>query len=247
MTYIEPLLSIVILALGFEAYRGWRRQGSGKPGVTTWAALGLFLISWLPLARALQRPIEDHFLRMPLRGSPEAIVVISGAMIAPGPVSHRERVGSDTYARCLHAAWLFKHWSPLPILTSGGSARSRPGGVPDAIVMKQVLEDYGVPGTDIWCETGSHSTHENAWYSDRILQTKGIHSIVLVTSAVQMVRAELCFRKEGLAVVPAACDFHTFSRLRLQDYFPCWRAVRMNEDLLHNSVGIIYYWLHGWI
>jgi uncharacterized SAM-binding protein YcdF (DUF218 family) len=248
MTYIQPLLFIVLLALVFELYRCLRRpQQGGKPVLIAGATLVLFLASWMPFARALQRPIEDHFLRMSPHGNARALVVISGAMVPPDPVTHQERVGSDTYARCLYTAWLYNHWRSLPVLTSGGPARSRPNGVSDAAVMKEVLINAGVPAADIRCESRSHSTHENAVYSALMLHRKGIHRIVLVTSAVQMIRAELCFRKEGLVVVPAACDYQTFTRYRLRDYFPCWRALRMNEDLLHELVGTAYYWLRGWV
>jgi uncharacterized SAM-binding protein YcdF (DUF218 family) len=61
-----------------------------------------------------------------------------------------------------------------------------------------------------------------------------------------MVRATACFRKQGIAVVPAPSDFRqlgTFS----EEAFLSWRAVRRNEITLHETLGLLWYWLHGWI
>jgi len=248
MTYIQPLLTLFLLVFALETYRLWRQLKRGKPVLLGVAVIGLFLFSWLPFARMVLRPFEERF---PPRASPagdaQAIVVISGVMSPPNPATHEHFVGSDTYLRCLYAAWLYKHWHPLPVLCSGGPARGKPNGVPDALVMEKVLQEAGVPASMIWCEERSHSTHENALYSAEMLREKGIQKIVLVTSAFQMLRADLCFRKEGLAVTAAACDYRTFAPYRLRDFFPCWGAIRLNEDVLHEMVGVSWYWIHGWV
>ncbi|MGH9395386.1 MAG: YdcF family protein [Terriglobia bacterium] len=194
------------------------------------------------------RPFEDHFppQRFP-SGDAQAMVVISGLMEPLNPSTLEHYVGSDTYERCLYAAWLYKHWRPLPVVVSGGLARGKPHGVPDAAVMRQVLIEAGVPGSMIWCEKRSHSTHENALYSAQILRDKGIRKIVLVTSAFQMLRADWCFRKEGLIVTPAACDYRTFAPYRLSDYFPCYKGIRLNEEVLHETAGLLWYWVRGWV
>jgi uncharacterized SAM-binding protein YcdF (DUF218 family) len=248
MTYIQPLLSILILVFAYTAYRAWRSSKGKWPILLTVAAVGLFLISWQPFARMLLRPYEDRFPpRPPLPGDAQAIVVISGAMESPGPVTGKRMVGEDTYARCLYAAWLYKHWRQLPVLASGGPGRNHPHEVPDASVMQVVLERAGVPQTAIWCEGRSVSTHENALYSAGILRSKGVHNIVLVTSAYQMLRALLSFRKEGLAVTPAACDYHTIGSYRIQDLFPSWQGLQITETALHETLGIAWYWIHGWV
>lgn len=246
MTYIQPLLSILILLLAAAAIRSWRR--GGKPVLVIIAALGLFLISWLPLSRAIERPLDRYYLaRAVPQGGAQAIVVISGEMKGPNPVTHERRTGDDTYERCLYAAWLFKHGRPLPIVVSGGSPRERPNEAPDSVVMRDVLEGEGVPSSMIWLESRSHSTHENAAYSAAILRQKHVQSIVLVTSVFQMPRAALCFRREGLNVLPAACGYESFVPYVVSDYFPCWQAIQMNESFLHEAVGMAWYWLRGWV
>ncbi|HTV54883.1 MAG TPA: YdcF family protein [Terriglobia bacterium] len=248
MTYIQPLLSILILVFGYAAYRAWRSSKEKWPILLGLAVLGLFFISWQPFARILLRPYENRFPPRPIPpGDAQAIVLISGAMEAPSPVTGERSVGEDTYARCLYAAWLYKRWRQLPVLASGGPPRNRPREAPDAIVMQKALERAGVPATDIWCESRSVSTRENALYSAQFLRGKGIHQVVLVTSAYQMLRAVLCFRKEGLAVTPAACDYHTIGPYRVQDLFPSWEGLRITETALHETIGIAWYWAHGWV
>jgi uncharacterized SAM-binding protein YcdF (DUF218 family) len=65
------------------------------------------------------------------------------------------------------------------------------------------LEQEGVPPSKIWTEEQSRSTYENALYSAKLLHGSGIHRIALVMEADSMLRAELCFRKQGLEVTPA--------------------------------------------
>lgn len=246
MTYIQPLLSILILLLVVAAIRS-RRRG-GKPALVIVAAAALFAISWLPLARAIERPLDSYYLaRAAPRGDAQAMVVVSGEMRGPNPVTGERRTGDDTYERCLYAAWLFKHGRPLPIVVSGGRPRKWPSDEPDAAVMRRVLERAGVPDAMIWPENRSHSTHENAAYSAAILRQRHVESIILVTSVFQMPRAALCFRHEGFKVLPAACGYESFARFTTADYFPSWKAIQINEDFLHESVGIAWYWLRGWV
>lgn len=104
------------------------------------------------------------------------------------------------------------------------------------------------PEAMIWPEQQSHSTHQEAIYSAEILKSKGVHKIVLVTDVYHMRRSEKSFRRQGLEVLPAACGYRAFgSQLYLQKLLPNWKAIAWNEDALHESVGLVWYWLHGWI
>jgi uncharacterized SAM-binding protein YcdF (DUF218 family) len=113
--------------------------------------------------------------------------------------------------------------------------------------MREALEREGVPASAIWVEQRSRSTHENAVFGAALLKQKGIHKIVLVTEAYHMLRAERCFRKEGLAVVPAACGYRTYQRLALNGFLPGWEPIAWNEEVAHEFLGLIWYWIRGWI
>jgi uncharacterized SAM-binding protein YcdF (DUF218 family) len=145
----------------------------------------------------------------------------------------------------MYASWLYRRWRPLPILACGGTNHAP--GQPYAITMREALEKEGVPSSQIWLETRSRSTHENAVFGAEILKGKGLYKIVLVTDAYHMARAEACFRKEGITVVPAACAYRTFSDFHVADLLPGWEPISWNEDVLHESVGLLWYRLRAWI
>jgi uncharacterized SAM-binding protein YcdF (DUF218 family) len=98
----------------------------------------------------------------------------------------------------------------------------------------------------IWTERHSRSTHENAAYGAAILREHGIDTILLVTEAKDMLRAERCFRKEGLAVIPYPIAFRSIGPT-LDELMPSWKAIDRNERTLHETLGLGWYWLHGWI
>jgi uncharacterized SAM-binding protein YcdF (DUF218 family) len=109
-----------------------------------------------------------------------------------------------------------------------------------------MLEQEGVPPVNIWTEERSRSTFENAVYGARILREHGVRQIALVVEADSMLRAEKCFRKQGIGVTPAPClDRET--QFEAADLLPGWKATYRAEILLHEGLGLIWYWLRGWI
>lgn len=112
--------------------------------------------------------------------------------------------------------------------------------------MRQLLQEAGVPEAMIWTEQHSHSTHENAVYGAEILRQHGIGKIALVTEARSMLRAESCFRKQAITVVPAPCEFREFES-PLDEFIPSWKAISSNEETLHETAGLAWYWIRGWI
>jgi uncharacterized SAM-binding protein YcdF (DUF218 family) len=113
--------------------------------------------------------------------------------------------------------------------------------------MGEQLERDGVPQSAIWLEKRSHSTHENAFYAAALLRQKGIRKIALVTDAYHMLRAEKCFRKEGLVVVPAPCGYRTLDGFHADELLPGWQPIAWNEDVAHETVGLLWYWIRGWV
>jgi uncharacterized SAM-binding protein YcdF (DUF218 family) len=244
MTYTEPLtlLFLAIIAVGlFKLRRHYKSFG-------WWVAVagffGMAILTWPPAVDLLAQPLTHWYPKKPLpSGSAEAIVVLSGSVDYPNGQRPYIVAGRDTYRRVLHAAWLYKNWKPLPVLTTGGSAST---GEPLAVIIKRMLEQEGVPPNMIWTEEQSRSTHENALYGSKVLYEHGVHEIALVVEADSMLRAEKCFRKQGLKVTPAPCLFRDI-RFAGEDLVPGWPSVYRAEVLFHEGVGLVWYWLRGWI
>jgi len=247
MTYTEPLIPIVLVLLSLELWRRvrWSRRGKGeRPVFLAMAVAALFLISWQPVAWLVSRPLElPYSHRIFPEGDAQAIVVLSSSVLPPFRGSISLLPGEETYVRSEYAVWLYKNWRPLPVLACGGRLGTSE---PFAVPMRHVIETEGVPASMIWTEERSHSTYENALYGAQILRNKGISRIVLVTDAYHMRRAGLCFRKQGIFVIPAPCKFYLF-KPEFSFFLPGLNAIRWNERSLHEILGLIWYRMRGWI
>jgi uncharacterized SAM-binding protein YcdF (DUF218 family) len=177
-------------------------------------------------------------------GDAQAIVVLSADVRPPLPERPVPLPDNATYERCQYAAWLHKHWRQLPVLACGGMGPY--GGEAFSVAMRRVVEGEGVPPPMIWTEEKSRSTHENAVYGAELLHSRGIRKVVLVTEAYHMPRAERCFRKQGIEVIPAPCGFRKL-HLQLGYLLPGWKAIDEIELTLHESAGLVAYWMRGWI
>jgi len=243
MTYLHPVLVfLTLLALGGV----WQRRKTGKYAATA-ALAGLFLWGWGPTTWLLCGTLEWWFPVTAVPGQEaEAIVVLSGGARPPNASQPEAVPLPDTYLRSVHAAWLYKHWRPLPVIASGGAQNSGGERVILADVMRGILEKEGVPGSMIWTETKSHSTYENAVYTAEVLRRRNIRKIVLVTEGYHMLRAAKCFRRQGLEVVPAACSYRYLQFTgRWQQFIPAPEMMLFNDDCLHEWVGLLWYSITG--
>lgn len=247
-TYIQPLFPLILALAFLGLILEWRSPGKRRLRILAVAFLLLFLLSWPPVYLILLQPFEHPYRHkdVPLEGAQVIVVLSSGIHYATVPGLPAARLGSDTYERCQYAAWLQKK-SGLPVLASGGGNQDDPDTPPYAMLMRDALVNEGVPKSMILSEERSRTTHENAVYSAQMLRTRGVSRIILVTDAYHMPRAEKSFRKQGLQVVPAACGFRTFDKLNSITLVPSWEALGFGEDLLHESVGLAWYWLRGWL
>ena len=243
MTYTQPftLLFLVIVAVGLYGLRRHWRSVSWR--VAFCGFLGLAALAWPPAAAVVAQPLVGRYVKeIRPRGDAEAIVVLAGAVNYPTSERPYALVGRDTYRRVMHAAWLFRDWKPLPILASGGP-QSRTGEAA-SVLMRRMLEQEGVPSAKIWTEEQSRSTYENALYSARLLREHGVRQIALVVEADSMLRAEMCFRKQALGVTPAPCLFRDY-QFDLEESLPGWQGIYRQELLLHEGLGLIWYWFRG--
>jgi uncharacterized SAM-binding protein YcdF (DUF218 family) len=211
------------------------------------ALLGIFLSSWQPAEWLLSRPLEIWYSNT---APPEqdknaqAIVVLSSSVQPTSKYWPVPLPDWGTYARCRYAAHLYGQGLALPVFVSGGSTpRSRR---PFADEMTELLIKEGVRPQDIQREDRSRNTYENAKYTADLLKKIGIQRIVLIVDAASMLRAEWCFRRQGIDVVPAPFGHREFE-VRLSNLLPSWGALRGNELTLHEVGGLVWYKLRGWI
>jgi uncharacterized SAM-binding protein YcdF (DUF218 family) len=97
------------------------------------------------------------------------------------------------------------------ILISGAHGYVSDRGLDEARQIRDELLIWGIPREHILIDSLSKNTHENAVESIKILEQNGLKnkSVLLVTSATHMKRAEACFKKQGLAVTTFSTDHFT--------------------------------------
>ena len=239
MSYNEPLITLFLLLCAVA----WLRRSSGRErrvllGV---AVIGLLLVSWPPAEWVLSRPLESPYRLFRPAARPGAIVVLGGSISPPSPSRPYPLADADTFEHCAMAAWVYKQVGPVPVLACEGMQRFS-----TYSTMRELLKGSGIPDDLIWTDQRSRNTHENAVFGARILQQHHIADIALVTDAQSMARAAACFRKAGLRVVPAPCEFGEIE-FKGRDLLPTWRAIRRSERTLHELLGLIWYSLRGWV
>jgi uncharacterized SAM-binding protein YcdF (DUF218 family) len=236
LTYAHPLLLLFLAIATWGFVR--RRRAPVAVGL-----IGIFLATWPPMAWLAVQPLEAWYrAHPPETPGVEAIVVLAAGSAPAEDAQLQPSLKENTYLRCRHGLAIWKRNPRLPMLLCGGIGAPVP--TPVAVIMRRMLAEEGVPNTLLWTEERSTSTYENALYGAQILREKGIRRIILVTEAYHMLRSERCFRKQGLEVIPAACNFATVER-EANGFLPGPGALLANEDTLHEVFGLGWYLIKG--
>jgi uncharacterized SAM-binding protein YcdF (DUF218 family) len=223
--------------------------------LSRWLCAAVLLLLWILSSPAGARVLLDSLERQnPDRGleavpNAPALVVLGGAVHAPSS-RHQGSGLVDSSDRLLHVMRLYRAGKAPLVLCSGGG----PGRSPEARAMVGLLEEWGVPAGAILLEERSLNTHQNGVFSYSILSARGIHEILLVTSAIHMPRAAAVFRKAGFTVIPAAADYRTGWSDEdgtviggLRDLLPNASSLMWSERALKEWAGLLVYGVRGWI
>ena len=235
---VSPLgFAILVGVLGLILLR-WRKGGAAVAFIL---ALAVLWVSSAPLfADFLKGSLEKRYPYVKPQDvlSADAIVVLGGCLGRSGPPDFRPDLSAAS-DRLLHAARLYRSGkAPAIVVTGGGAGRSGP---PESDLMAVLLTEWGVPGNAIIKEPESRSTRENARYTKDLLQDIGAREVLLVTSAVHMLRAAALFRALGVNVVPAPTDYTAGGRKRIfpLDFLPDTEALGDTTRAVKEYVGYV--------
>lgn len=186
----------------------------------------------------------------------DAIVVLGGSTRSASPPRPWVEL-SEEGDRILYAAKLYREGKAPNVILSGGRIDWMMGGEPESADMATLLEAMGVPKTAILQDPTSQNTHENAVNVKKILEVQKINRVLLVTSAMHMPRSLLIFKHLGIEAIAAPTDFlvtrqdlqeqQDTSKGRLLGLLPNADSVRNFSRALKEYIGIVVYWLRGWI
>jgi uncharacterized SAM-binding protein YcdF (DUF218 family) len=186
----------------------------------------------------------------------EAIILLGGSTRVPTPPRNTVEI-TESGDRVLYAAHLYKEGKAPLIIATGGRITWLQNAPPEADSMKNLLIEIGVPESAIIEETQALNTYENALYTKKILEQRGIKQSLLVTSASHMPRSLRVFQKQGIDVIPAPTDFlvtqldweqlQITPQATLLNLLPSAENLKQTTQALKEYLGLIVYWLKGWI
>jgi len=85
-------------------------------------------------------------------------------------------------------------YAPIVIISAGTKVWEGDEWMHEAEVMRRQALMRGLPEADLWLESESLSTFQNAYYTKAICQSKGFKSVLLVASAYHSRRAKRIFQ-----------------------------------------------------
>ncbi len=230
--FIYPL-SISFFLMIAALVIGHKKKGRLYSTFLFSSILIIYVFSIRPTAELLLFPLEHKYSeeRKDISGA-DVIVILAGG----------------EGKRIIEGIGLFhKKRAPLVIM-SGGSGDIFNQRQKDALLMKEIATELGVPEGSIITETESRNTRENAIYTKQILDRIDAQKIILVTSAFHIPRAYALFKKIGVDAVPVGSGFivkptpyDPFS------FLPNAQNLKNSSIAIREYVGIAVSWLKGWI
>jgi uncharacterized SAM-binding protein YcdF (DUF218 family) len=170
-----------------------------------WIVLGL-LSGWGLLTG--QQVLD--YARLNPNVSGDAAVVLGAAVYHdyPSPV-FRERIN--------HAIDLYNQGNVGAIIFTGGVGRG------DNLAESEAARNYavaaGVPEGDIWIETVSVNTYQNLERANRIVETQGFETVVIVSDPLHMRRAMEYAADLGMQAEPSPTPTSRYRSVRSQSSF----------------------------
>jgi uncharacterized SAM-binding protein YcdF (DUF218 family) len=244
---LEPhiLLSLLVCLALFHLWRK-RRDPARRLWPLIFCLVALAVVSMPVVVYLAVLSLESQYPSAEERESEaEAIVVFSAGLSPPDGPRRQAELDEDALQRCLHAAHLYAKGA-RPLLVSGGKVDADVSGPSPAAVMGDFLKQLGVKNTDLVIEDRSQSTYENAVECAKLLKERGLHRVLLVVDAVDMPRAALCLRKQGIEVLPAPCHYRATSfQWSLFSFLPSPGAARGFQRVWHEWLGLLWYRLRG--
>ncbi|MGV0025719.1 YdcF family protein [Phormidesmis priestleyi] len=186
----------------------------------------------------------------------EAIVVLGGATESQVPPRPWVEI-RDEGDRILYAAKLYREGKAPRLILSGGRVAWNRGVNPESSDMATLLETMGVPKSAMLEDPNSLNTRENAVNVKQIMEAQQIRQVLLVTSAMHMPRSLLIFKKLNVNAIAAPADFTALqldkpeatasTELIFLNTLPDADQLKRTTRALKEYVGIVVYWLRGWV
>tara|TARA_Y100000588_G_scaffold227176_1_gene240991 strand:- start:3343 stop:4119 length:777 start_codon:yes stop_codon:yes gene_type:complete len=210
-------------------------------------SLVLFICS-SPLSTKLYSQHEKQYQAVSVVDSPlaDAIVLLGGEVGVPLPPRVESQLGGN---RTLHAFRLYRAGRAPLIIVSGDNKFQQIGVDSESFYTAEILKSWGIPESSIVLEKQSRNTYQNAVQVKKILKTRELTRILLVTSAFHMPRAIRTFQHAGLDAIPSPSGYSVaaYSKPVILDWWPRLGNISKAQAVVKENLGIFVYRLRGWI
>ena len=175
------------------------------------------------------------------------------------PIQLRDRGNSLFYTVQIFWSEIAEKRDPLVLVTGGYRFQVLPNTGPappsEAEDIAQLLEELGVHPSNLRPISQGNNLYRSAVEVKKILTDQGLQGtpVLLVTSALQMRRAQLTFTQLGVPTLARPTDFITLQprvnwrQIRLYDIIPSAEALSLSSQVTNEYLATIYYFLRGWL
>lgn len=249
-----PFFLLISFVGLFLLWRG-KKIFTGKI-LTTLGLIGLTLMSYNPVSRALNAPLNCKYEAYSTNQweKPETetlvkyVVVLAGGHKSDPNIPVTSRISGHSMIRLVEGIRILRLLIDLSgpgarLILSGGGAVDP---VPEAEVMSEISQFMGVSKDDMIIESASNDTKDQARLIKPIV---GTAPFVLVTSATHMPRSMALFQKMGMSPIPGPAG--ATSRVKMpfshQNIFPSVNALNSTTEAIHEYLGLLWGKLKGQI
>ena len=200
----------------------------------------VFVVLWLivfytPLIWYAAKPLK-------IVNSPQYADVI---VVFAGGVGESGKAGQGYEERVDYAVKLYKKCATNLIFSSGTQFVFN-----EAEVMKSLAVSLGIPADAIILEEKAANTYQNVKFTKEILDKRGWKKALLISSPYNMGRVYLVVKKIAPHITfiytPSESHFYGYDA-RAEGIMPRGVSLKQIKGIVHEYVGVLYYWWKGFI
>jgi len=254
--YLSKLLPLLLMPVGVVLILGFTAVillicGRRKVSLLLMIfAMGLLWIAATPVvASLLYGNLERAFPPVPLDKIPRSgCIILLGGAVGKANAPRVDIELLEAVDRVYQAAKLYRERKAETIIVAAGNQPWDVSLMSEAVVISELLQEWGVPERAIVRDDDSRNTRENALNVRRHVVQSNCDRPLLVTSAAHMPRAVASFDAVGIAVFPVSVDVRVARKTQfwLMDFLPQAQSLAMTSEALREWTGIWVYRWRGW-
>ncbi|GAB2664741.1 envelope biogenesis factor ElyC [Vibrio panuliri] len=240
---LMPLPAMLIIGfLGLMLIMFTRKQKTGC-FVVLFSFVGIFLISFQPVASRLLMPLERQYTAfLPVDKSIDYVMVLGSGHVVDDQIPPTSELSRTALMRLSEGIRIMRIYPGSKLILSGYSGGTE---VSNARMMAKVALALGVSKSDIILLETAKDTWEEARQAAAFVQRK---ELILVTSASHMGRALNEFHSAGLNPYPAPTNYLAQTEIHQfwSKYTPKAIYLEQTERYWHETLGRIWQTLRNW-